>query len=283
MSLSETKVEPLFHSRLFLMPKATLTKRLEFCASHRYHNPKWDDAKNKQVFGPCNNENTHGHNYLVEVTLQGEIDPVTGMIINLYDLKQYLWDILETFDHKNLNLDTPYFTDRIPTTENLALTLWKELEQHPQMPALDRIRLYEDHTLFADVTADLLHNSEASSPSPQVSITRHYNFSSATQSSSGHFTGHNYGVEITITGLIDPETGQVVNIDALDQIVRKGVVERFHQKNISLDPVFQDTCVSEGNLACLIWGVIVSEIPQGKLDQVTVSEGPDTQATYRGS
>jgi len=265
------------------MPKATLTKRLEFCASHRYHNPNWDDAKNTQVFGPCNNENTHGHNYMVEVTLQGEIDPVTGMIMNLYDLKQFLWEVLEKFDHKNLNLDTPYFTDLIPTTENLALTLWKVIEQHPQMPVLDRIRLYEDHTLFADVTAELLHSSEASSPSPQTSITRHYDFSSATQGLSGHFTGHNYGVEITITGLIDPETGQVVNINSLDQMVRKGVIERFHQKNISLDPAFQDTCVSEGNLACLIWGVIVGEISQGKLTQVTVSEGPDTLASYRGS
>ncbi|MCA9481633.1 MAG: 6-carboxytetrahydropterin synthase, partial [Nitrospira sp.] len=69
------------------MAKATLTKRLEFCASHRYHNAAWDDAKNREVFGPCNNINTHGHNYLLEVTLEGEIDPVTGMIINLYDLK----------------------------------------------------------------------------------------------------------------------------------------------------------------------------------------------------
>ena len=65
------------------MSKATLTKRLEFCSSHRYHNPNWDEAKNRKVFGACNNVNTHGHNYLLEVTLCGEIDPVTGMIINL--------------------------------------------------------------------------------------------------------------------------------------------------------------------------------------------------------
>ena len=70
------------------MPKATLTKRIEFCASHRYHNSNWDDEKNKRIFGPCNNQHSHGHNYLLEVTLLGEIDPVTGMIINLYDLKK---------------------------------------------------------------------------------------------------------------------------------------------------------------------------------------------------
>ena len=265
------------------MPKATLTKRLEFSASHRYHNPKWDDAKNKQVFGPCNNENTHGHNYIVEVTLQGDIDPVTGMIINLYDLKQYLWEVLEKFDHKNLNLDTPYFDTLIPTTENLALTLWKVLEQHPQMPALDRIRLYEDPGLFAEVTTEQLHGAESSPESPHASITRCYKFSSASQAPSGQITGHNYHTEITVTGSIDPDTGQVVNIVSLDESVHKGVIDRFHQNNISLDPAFKHTPVSEGNLACFIWGIIVGEISTGKLTQVTVSEGPDTQATYRGS
>ncbi len=264
------------------MPKATLTKRLEFSASHRYHNPKWDDTKNKQVFGPCNNEHTHGHNYIVEVTLQGKIDPVTGMIINLYDLKQYLWKVLEEFDHKNLNLDTPYFTNLIPTTENLALTLWKVLEQHPQMPPLDRIRLYEDRNLFADVTTELLHGSESSPESPHTSITRRYVFSSASQDLSGYSTGHNYTTEVTVSGTIDPDTGQVVNIDSLDQIVQKRVIERFHQKNVSLDPAFKDTSVTEGNLACFIWGTIVGEISTGTLTQVTVSEGADTLATYRG-
>ena len=138
------------------MPKATLTKRLEFCSSHRYHNPNWDDAKNQEVFGACNNVNTHGHNYLLEVTLCGEIDPVTGMIINLYDLKLYLWEVLKEFDHKNLNLDTPYFHDRIPTSENLAWTLWELLAKHPQLPALERIRLYEDDTLYAEVIQKIL-------------------------------------------------------------------------------------------------------------------------------
>ena len=265
------------------MPKATLTKRLEFSASHRYHNPKWDEAKNKQVFGPCNNENTHGHNYIIEVTLQGEIDPVTGMIINLYDLKQYLWEVLEEFDHKNLNLDTPYFDTLIPTTENLALTLWKALEQHPQMPALDRIRLFEDPTLFADVTTDHLKGSDISPESPRASISRRFDFSSASQDSSGHVTGHNYTVEITVSGPVNPDTGQVVNIVSLDGIVQMAVTDRFHQKNISLDPAFKNTQVSEGNLACFIWGTIVGEISEGRLTQVTVSEGPDTQATYRGS
>jgi 6-pyruvoyltetrahydropterin/6-carboxytetrahydropterin synthase len=205
------------------------------------------------------------------------------MIINLYDLKQYLWEVLEKFDHKNLNLDTPFFTTLIPTTENLALTLWKVLEQHPQMPSLDRIRLYEDSSLFADVTTEHLHVSESATESPQASITRRYAFSSASQDLSGNLTGHNYTTDITISGSIDPDTGQVVNIASLDEIVQKKVVGRFHQKNASHDLAFKNISVSEGNLACFIWSTIVAEIPSGKLTQVTVSEGPDTQATYEGS
>ena len=264
------------------MSKATLTKRLEFSASHRYHNTKWDDAKNRSVFGPCNNEHTHGHNYILEVTLQGEIDRVTGMIINLYDLKQYLWEVLEQFDHKNLNLDTPYFTELIPTTENLALTLWTVLAQHSEMPALDRIRLYEDPNLYAEVTAEDVRDSEVSHGHSQVSITRRYQFSSAIQDSSGS-TGHNFDTEITLCGKVDSDTGQVVNIAWLDQLVKKTVLERFNRKNISLDPAFKNTLVSEGNLAAFIWGTLKGEIPEGKLAQVSVSEGQGSQATYRGN
>ena len=263
------------------MPKATLTKRLEFSASHRYHNPQWDDEKNKRVFGPCNNEHTHGHNYILEVTLQGEIDPVTGMIINLYDLKQYLWEVLEQFDHKNLNLDTPYFSQLIPTTENLALTLWKVLEQHPDMPSLDRIRLYEDPNLYAEVTTEDIRHSESSTGNSQASITRRYQFSSAIQDAEGT-NGHNYELEITLCGKVDPDTGQVVNIAWLDNIVKKLVLGRFHRKNISRDPVFKNTLVSEGTLASCIWGMLVEEISNRKLTQVSVSEGASSQTTYKG-
>ena len=108
-------------------------------------------------------------------------------------------------------------------------------------------------------------------------------FSSASQDLSGHSTGHNYTTEITVSGTIDPDTGQVVNIDSLDQIVQKGVIERFHRKNVSLDPAFKNTSVTEGNLACFIWGTIVGEISTGTLTQVIVSEGQDSQAMYRGS
>ena len=262
------------------MSKATLTKRLEFCSSHRYHNPAWDDAKNREVFGACNNVNTHGHNYLLEVTLCGEIDPVTGMIINLYDLKQHLWDVLIEFDHKNLNLDTPYFTNRIPTSENLAWTLWDLLAKHPQLPALEKIRLYEDATLHAEVRAEYLTMAQSASGLPQADVVRQYQFSSAVYVPIGQTTGHNYTLGITISGPIDSETGQVVNLQYLDNLVQTKIIKRFHGNNISLDNEFKNSPPTEGSLAKCIWETLAGNIQQGTLTHVTVSQTPGTAATY---
>ena len=265
------------------MSKATLTKRLEFCSSHRYHNPKWDDAKNREVFGPCNNPNTHGHNYLLEVTLCGAIDPVTGMIINLYDLKQHLWDILIEFDHKNLNLDTPYFTNRIPTTENLALTLWELFAKHPHLPELDRIRLFEDETLYAEVTQQPQEGANHSKKLIQVTITRNYYFSSAINVPTGQTTGHNYSLGLTIGGPIDLETGQIINLEQLDALVQTTIITRFGNNNLSLDPAFKHSAPTVESIAKFIGHTLADQVHQGTLCLVTVSHTPRSSAMFRTS
>src|SRR5260370_456982 len=101
------------------MHTVRLTKRLEFSAAHRYRNPVWSEERNRAVFG--RHTTPQGHNSLLEVIVSGAIDPVTGMVINLYALKQVLEQVLVEFDHKSLNEDTPYFKDRTPTTENFAV------------------------------------------------------------------------------------------------------------------------------------------------------------------
>lgn len=258
------------------MPKATLTKRLEFCSSHRYHNPDWDDAKNQQVFGACNNVNTHGHNYLLEVTLCGEIDPVTGMIINLYDLKQHLWDVLIEFDHKNLNLDTPYFKNRIPTTENLALTLWSLLKLHPQLPDLDRIRLYEDDTLYSEVRKEF---AQSSSPDTAL-IGRRYQFSAMHQSEQGSPQGHQYELWVSLKGSIPSDTGQIINLLELDQTVKQEISQRWEQHNISHDPLFLDSLVTDASLAKQCWTILQPLLPAFLLDHISISQQSETSATF---
>jgi 6-pyruvoyltetrahydropterin/6-carboxytetrahydropterin synthase len=259
------------------MTKATLTKRLEFCSSHHYHNPDWDDSKNREVFGACNNVNTHGHNYLLEVTLCGDIDPVTGMIINLYDLKQYLWDVLIEFDHKNLNLDTPYFHDRIPTSENLAWTLWKLLAKHPQLPALEKIRLYEDDTLYAEVTKEFV---ESTSPSNTALIGRRYQFAALNQLEQGLTHGHQYELWVSIKAPIPLDTGQIINLPVLDQIVNHEILQRWEQKNISHDPLFSDTSVTDLSLAKQCWSLLRPHFSTPPLHQVSISQKSETFATF---
>lgn len=133
--------------------KKLLTKKLEFSASHRYWNPEWSEEKNKSVFGKSASEYGHGHNYSLEVTVEGEVDPETGMIINLYELKSVMEDVLLDFDHKHLNHDNPHFEDLVPTTENIARVLWDLLEQKlkdNRMCALYRVRLYETQDFYVD-------------------------------------------------------------------------------------------------------------------------------------
>ena len=133
--------------------KKLLTKKMEFSASHRYWNPGWSEEKNKEVFGKSAGPYGHGHNYTLEVTVEGEVDEETGMIINLYSLKEIMKEVLKDFDHKNLNEDNPYFKELIPTTENIARVMWdifyEKLGPDPSC-RLHRIRLYETNDLYVD-------------------------------------------------------------------------------------------------------------------------------------
>ena len=126
-----------------------ITRKLEFCASHRLFNPEYSDEKNAQVFGLCNNPNGHGHNYVMEVTVRGEVHPETGMVLDLKALKQLVnEEIILKVDHKNLNVDVPFLRDVIPTAENLAIRFWETLESKLEGGELYEIKLYESERNF---------------------------------------------------------------------------------------------------------------------------------------
>lgn len=132
-----------------------LTRRVEFSASHYYHNPQWSGEENRRVFGKCNNPQGHGHNYVLEVTVKGEADPATGMVLNLRDLKKLLeTEVLEAMDHKFLNTEVPAFAASIPTTENIAIEVWRRLAPKIAMGKLHRVRIYETQDLYADYYGD---------------------------------------------------------------------------------------------------------------------------------
>ncbi|XP_016403093.1 6-pyruvoyl tetrahydrobiopterin synthase, partial [Sinocyclocheilus rhinocerous] len=102
------------------------------------------DEENKRIFGKCNNPNGHGHNYTVEVTVRGKIDRSTGMVMNLTDLKEYIEEaIMKPLDHKNLDLDVPYFADVVSTTENLSVFIWDSMVKLLPPDSLYEIKIYE--------------------------------------------------------------------------------------------------------------------------------------------
>ena len=128
-----------------------LTRRAEFSASHYYHNPALTPEENQRIFGKCNNPHGHGHNYTLEVTVKGKVDPRTGFVVDLKELKEILErEVLSAMDHRFLNKEVPEFARAIPTTENLAIAVWQRLCPKLERAELHRVRVYETPDLFAD-------------------------------------------------------------------------------------------------------------------------------------
>jgi 6-pyruvoyltetrahydropterin/6-carboxytetrahydropterin synthase len=245
-----------------------LTKRIEFCSAHRYFKPEWDEAKNRAVFGLCYNPPAHGHNYMLEVTVSGEIDPDTGMVVNLFDLKRVLLNVIEEFDHKNLNLDMAYFTDRIPTSENLARLLWTKLAMQQDIGTLHTIRLWEDEDLSAEVTA--------AGGLEVASITRRYSFTAIQDGNQGR----EWDCLVTVHGRIDLVTGMVTDIGALDRLVQDRVVKAHDRQDLCR--LFNAERVTGGQLAERIWNSLAPGISSGTLANVRLVQSRDLSYDYAG-
>ena len=128
-----------------------LTRKAEFSASHHYHNPEFSAEENQRIFGKCNNPNGHGHNYALEVTVKGEVDPKSGFVVDLKEMKEIMnREVIDAMDHRYLNKEVPEFARQIPTSENIAIAIWKRLEPKLKVAKLHRVRVYEMQDLFVD-------------------------------------------------------------------------------------------------------------------------------------
>jgi 6-pyruvoyltetrahydropterin/6-carboxytetrahydropterin synthase len=130
-----------------------ITRKVEFSASHVCRNPQLSDEENRELFGLAANPHGHGHNYVVEVSLRGDPDPVTGMVLDLKELKEILNNqVVTPYDHRFLNYEVPPFDRVVPTTENIALDIWRRLEPHLSngKSKLHAVRVYETDDLFVD-------------------------------------------------------------------------------------------------------------------------------------
>ena len=131
-----------------------LTRKADFSAAHFYWNLEWSEEENMRVFGKCANRQGHGHNYTLEVTVAGEVDPVSGFVVDLKVLKEVLErEVVSVYDHRHLNYEVPEFAEgsgMVPTTENIAVAIWRRLEGKVAGAKLQRVRVYEMPDLFAD-------------------------------------------------------------------------------------------------------------------------------------
>ena len=134
-----------------------ITRRAEFSASHVCAQPSLTADQNRELYGPAANPSGHGHNYVLEVTLEGDPDPITGMVFDLKKLKELIQHtVIEPMDHRFLNYEVPPFDKVVPTTENVAAEIWNRLSRHfsAGSPRLNNVRLYETEDLFVDYAGE---------------------------------------------------------------------------------------------------------------------------------
>jgi 6-pyruvoyltetrahydropterin/6-carboxytetrahydropterin synthase len=143
-----------FHLSAIIILAMIISKKVEFSASHICRSPQLSDEENQRVYGPAANPQSHGHNYVVEVAIEGTPDPVTGMILDLKHLKDILEEkILSVYDHRLLNAEVDSFASLVPTVENMAIDMWKRIEAHIDATGrarLHSVRVHETNDLFVE-------------------------------------------------------------------------------------------------------------------------------------
>ncbi len=266
----------------------TVTRRFEFSAAHRYWRDDWSKEQNEQAFGKCISPYGHGHNYTLEVTVQGNIDPITGMVMNVTEIKTIIGKVLEDFDHKHLNEDTPYFKERIPTTENIVRVLWGLIApQFSQGVRLARLRLYEMSDLWAEYDgADEAHFSRSYVFSaahrlhaPQLSDEENQAIYGKCNNPNGH--GHNYRLEVTVSGPVEPLTGMVIDLAEMDQLVNS-VTGTLDHRHLDQEIAYfrQHTSTAE-EIVVYLWNELAPRF-EGRLHHLKLWETNNNAFEYRG-
>ncbi|PDW01961.1 6-carboxytetrahydropterin synthase [Candidatus Viridilinea mediisalina] len=266
----------------------TATRRFEFSAAHRYWRDDWSQAENQRVFGKCISPYGHGHNYTLDVTITGTLDPRTGMVMNMTELKALVNEVLEEFDHKHLNEDTPYFKDQLPTTENLVRVLWQLIAAHlPTVARLAHLRIYEQPDLWADYDG-----------AEETTFARAYSFAAAHRlhapalsaeenravygkcnNPNGH--GHNYTLEVSVTGPHDPATGMVIDLEAMDRSVR-AVLDQLDFCHLDHEvAAFADKPSTAENIVVYLWDELAPRF-EGRLSHLKLWETRKNVFTYTG-
>jgi 6-pyruvoyltetrahydropterin/6-carboxytetrahydropterin synthase len=262
--------------------KCVINRRAQFSAAHRYWLPELSAAENQAKFGAGSRFPGHGHNYVLYVSLEGEIDQY-GMVMNLSEVKPVIRDkITNQLDNAYLNEVWSEFSETLPTTENVARVIWQRLE--PDLPLVN-IRLFEHPQLWADYQGNSMEASltvgthfSAAHRLARPDLSYEENCQIYGKCARPHGHGHNYHLEVTVTGEIDPRTGMIVNLEQLHNILEEVVVEPFDHYFLNEDiPYFAEVVPTAENIALYIAQLLqepTSELGV-TLDQVKLIESPN--------
>lgn len=262
--------------------QCTINRRAEFSASHRYWLPELSELINFEQFGACARSPGHGHNYVLYVSMLGELDPY-GMVLNLSDVKQVIKrEVTSQLDFSFLNDVWPEFQDSLPTCENIARLIWQRLSPH--LPLVN-IQLYEHPRLSAEykgveMEAYLTVGSHFSAAHRLALPTLSFEENSAIYGKcarpNGH--GHNYHMDITVKGDIDPRTGMLVELVALQKIINEAVLEPLDHTFLNKDiPYFESVVPTAENIAVYIAHLLKEPIQKlgASLHRVKLTESPN--------
>lgn len=259
-----------------------VNRRAQFSASHRYWLPELSETENLEKFGLCSKFPGHGHNYVLFISLVGELDEY-GMVLNLSDVKQVIKrEVTSQLDFSYLNDVWAEFGQTLPTTENIARVIWQRLSPH--LP-LVRVQLFEHPQLWADYMGNGMeayfsvstHFSAAHRLAhPDLSLAENTDIYGKCARVNGH--GHNYHLEVTVKGEIDPRTGMIIDLGALNQVITDYIVEPFDHTFLNKDiPFFSKVVPTAENIAFYISNTLRSPIQElgAKLYKVKLIESPN--------
>jgi 6-pyruvoyltetrahydropterin/6-carboxytetrahydropterin synthase len=267
-----------------------LTRKITFSAAHTCRNPAWSDDRNRRIYGGCGAGSGHGHDYVCEATVKGRVDPKTGIVVNLVDVKQTLKGVVGPLDRAHLNYDDPVFRALTPTTERLARELWRRLAPRLEGCELSRVRLHENRMRYVEYTGE----------DAMVYVTRRVEFNAAHRLHSrvlsdeenmrifgkcnnpkGH--GHNYELEVTVRGAIDEKTGMVIGLGDLDGVIQQEIVERYDHKNLNLDlEEFRTVNPTSEEFARVIWRRLAPRFTTPALYKIRLVETSNNAFEYYG-
>ncbi|MEB3308658.1 MAG: 6-carboxytetrahydropterin synthase [Snowella sp.] len=259
-----------------------INRRAEFSASHRYWLPELTEEENQQTFGACSRFPGHGHNYVLFVSLIGELDRF-GMVENLSTVKRVIkQEVTSQLNYSFLNDTWPEFQQILPTTEHIAKTIWDRL--NPHLP-LVKIRLFEHPELWADYQGNSMeatltlktHFSAAHRLAlPELSLEDNTEIYGKCARVNGH--GHNYHLEVSVTGEMDGRTGMLVDLESIEKVIEDYVVEPFDHTFLNKDiPYFAKVVPTAENIAFYIAQLLQQPIRKlgVELDKVVLIESPN--------